>query len=286
MVVKDTKLKRKLTDLTKSVIYDEKYSDEFSYLFKQLNITEKELIGMVINYTLHVDQIKNEDYASHTMRMVLHLHNLVYGTYHQTRQDAVVNFLKHINPKTAIEVGFGVPSRYVFDLTLKYGNPKLTLIDMDASAIDFAKVLLAHRNSKWKEFVDFKIMNMDNQEFVGDADVYIFMDSIEHTKDPTEYLKKVVKLSSSQSKFILSIPISKIDTLKHAHYAEWLTEEDAEEWLNKCGLFIEKKIVAKPNPKVDFFADLMNGTFYNIIVLANKTNNAQKGEEHDRCLVK
>jgi len=270
MGIDKIKLKRKLTNLTKSVIYSEKYSNEFSYLFKKLNITEKELISMVINYTLHVDRLKNDDYASNIMRMVLHLHNLVEGTYHQIRQDAVVDFLKHINPKTAIEVGFGVPSKYVFDLTLKHGNPKLTLIDMDVSAIDFAKVLLEYRSPKWKEVIDFKIMNMDDQEFTGNADVYIFMDSMEHTKDPTGYLKKVVRLSPSHSRFIFSIPISKIDTLKHAHYTEWLTEKDAEEWLNECGLFIEKKIVAKPNPRVDFFAGLIKGGYYNIIVLAKK----------------
>jgi len=265
-------IEKKLVSLAESVIHGKKYSNEFSYLLRKFKITEKELVRGVVNYTLNVREMKNEEYSSNTMRMVLYLHNLVDGTYHQLRQRAVVDFIKNINPNTAIEVGFGVPSRYVFDLTLKYGKPKLLLIDADVSAIDFAKVLLEYKNPKWMERVDFKVMNMDDQEFVGRAGAYIFMDSIEHTKDPTKYLRKLVRLSPQDSCFIFSLPISSIRMFKHMHHMEWINENDAEKWLNKCGLFIRKKIIAKPNPKVDFFADLLGGTFYNIVVLTDKIN--------------
>ena len=162
-----------------------------------------------------------------------------------------------------------MPTYYVFDRIKK--KLKTTLIDLDTNAIEFAKSLLDYRvGDEWRKYIDFKIMDMDKLESVGDFDTYILLDSIEHTKNPTKYMQMLVENGPSNANFILSIPIMKVQPETHFHYIEWLNDGEAHKWFKEQGLKINRELKAIPNPKVDYFAELTKGGFYNLIVDASK----------------
>jgi hypothetical protein len=111
---------------------------------------------------------------------------------------------------------------------------------------------------------------MDSEDYPENADMYIYLDSIEHTKKPSEYLNKMVKLAPIGSYFTFSIPICSMKGLENFHYYEWLTNEESRNWINKFGLKIIDQNVVYPNPKVDYFAELVDGGYHNHLVLAQK----------------
>jgi len=108
---------------------------------------------------------------------------------------------------------------------------------------------------------------MDNNDFIGPFDLYIFQDSIEHAIDPTYYLKKNVALSPQDSLFLFSLPIGPIFP---RHHMAWETNEEANAWLNKCGLtpIFYKNIYV--NLEVDLFAEDLGSEFNNYVLLCKK----------------
>jgi len=90
------------------------------------------------------------------------------------------------------------------------------------------------------------------EKFVGDFDLYIFQDSIEHSLDPTACLKEYVRRSQENAKFIFSLPIG---PMIPQHYIAWETEEEILSWLQGAGLKIHKNSLISMNPAVDLFAD-------------------------------
>ena len=113
----------------------------------------------------------------------------------------------------------------------------------------------------------FKKLDMNTREFVGEFDVYIFQDSIEHVKNAKEYLKKIVGLSPKNSKFIFSIPIAELTPV---HTVTWHSMTEAEEWFEKCGLNVIKIKEIEMNPKVDLFAESVKGGSRATIVKCEK----------------
>ncbi len=260
----DEKLK-KLREFAKSVLENPKYKKELQYLLKELKITEAQAIQTYIDYDLDIYEVTNDVYTLLPLRIVLHMHNLLEGSWHQERQQTILDYLKDINPETAVDMGFGVPSKYITELVLKNKKPKLTLVDMDDTAFKFGEVLFDYYDKKWKKTITFKKLNMNDGEYVGDYDAYIFFDSIEHTKKPTEYLKKTVNSAPKHSRFVLSLPIAPPFPF---HYIHWETEQEAVEWLNGCGLKINKSKKVYVNPEVDLFASEVE--LYNLIVECEK----------------
>jgi len=260
----------KLRKFAKSVLDNPKYKEEIDYLLEKMNFSKEEIIKEYINYDLDINAYNNEIYESLSIRFVLHLHNLLEGSWHQERQQIIIDFLKKINPENIIDMGFGVPMKYVKQIIFEDKSKKLTLVDMYKSAFDFSRILLNFMDKNYKENITFKKLDMNSHEYPGDYDCYIFQDSIEHVNNATEYLTKVVKFSKINSKFILSIPIGPKVPI---HTSSWKKEEDAELWLNKCGLKITERKLAHINPEIDLFASELKEEFYNLVVICEKNLN-------------
>ncbi|MBW2997691.1 hypothetical protein KY349_05100 [Candidatus Woesearchaeota archaeon] len=259
----------KLISFAESVLNYPDHKQEFEHILKKLDLSEKEVVQAFVDYNMDVYAYENEVYESTAMRVVLHVHNLLKGSWHQDRQDAVLDMLEGLDIKTAVDIGFGVPTKYVINKVLKENKIRLTLVDMYDSAFKFSEVLLDFINKSWRDVISFKKSDMDSNEFVGEFDAYLFQDSIEHTKDPTAYLKKTVGLAPSNAKFILSLPIGpKVP----AHHIAWEDNNHAETWLKECGLSIDKSVQVDVNPEIDLFAHSLNGKFHNLIVTCSKSD--------------
>lgn len=261
--------KQKLISFAISIMENPLYLDEFRHIFLKSGVTQDEVLTGFLDYNLDIFSPEGNDiYNSLTNRIVLHIHNLLDRSWHIGRQSSIVNMIKKAQPKTLVDIGFGVPSRYVKDILKKELSVKITLSDLYDSAFRFAKILLEHWSFDWENRVDFKHTNMDQHEFVGSFDMYMFQDSIEHTPDPTSYLQKYVEKSPSDSKFLFSLPIGPIIP---RHYVAWETNDEAIQWLKSCGLSkIENTESVSVNPEVDLFAEQLNYSFHNLIILCSK----------------
>jgi len=258
---------QKLREFTKSVIEDSRYKDEIEYLLRCFNLTKEQLIQEYVNYDLDVFNYENEVYEPIAMRLVLHVHNLLDGSWHQDRQNAILEFLNKIDFDSVVDIGFGVPTKYLRSYLANKSTKKFTLIDLYDSAFDFAKALLSKLSNSWDKNINFEKVDMNTMKYVGDYDIYLFQDSIEHTIDPTAYLKKTVSSSPNNSKFILSLPIG---PAMPCHYIEFKEKESAIKWLEDARLKIEESKEVFVNPKVDLFATDFDEEFYNLIVLCSK----------------
>lgn len=269
-VVEDSSQERraKLLSLAESVLTDLENQSEFDNLMQKFEVTQKEVLTSFLDYNLDINLPQGNDiYNSLPNRIVLHVHNLLKDSWHIGRQKIVLDFLKNIKVDSIVDIGFGIPSQYIRDHILTQKKIKLTLCDCYEAAFTFAESLLTLWNPTWRDVVSFKNSNMDNREFVGSFDAYLFLDSIEHTKEPTRYLKKYIRLSPSEAYFIISLPIG---PLFARHYMAWESDHDAENWLNDCGLEILGREDIYVNPHVDLFAEQLGYNYHNIITLCRK----------------
>jgi len=263
----DSKIKeQKLRDFAKSVLNYPKHSQEIQHILSKLNLSEEEVIQAYVNYDMDIFAYGNEIYESLPMRAVLYLHNILKGSWHQDRQNAILEMIENVRPKSIVDMGFGTPTKYVKEYVLK-NKVKLVLVDMYESAFKFVEVLLNKWDSSWRDFISFNQLDMNTHEFVGVFDCYIFQDSIEHVKNSTDYLAKTVNLSPKYAKFILSLPIGpKVPV----HTISWNTDKEAIEWLENCGLVVNNFKKVYINPEVDLFAERLDEEFYNLIVECSK----------------
>ncbi len=263
----DTRTKeQKLTNFAKSVLDHPEYKQEIQHILSKLNLSEEEVIQAYVNYDMDVFAYENEIYESLPMRMVLYLHYLLKGSWHQDRQNAILEMIENVKPKSIVDMGFGAPTKYFKEYVLN-NKTNLVLVDMCESAFTFAEILLDYWDSSWKNFISFKKLDMNTHEFVGDFDCYIFQDSIEHVKSSTDYLTKTVNLSPRDAKFILSLPVGpKVPV----HTISWNTDKEILDWLGKCGLKINNSTKAYINPEIDLFAEQLDEEFYNLVVECGK----------------
>lgn len=258
---------QKLREFAKSVINDSRYKEEIHYLLRYFNTTEEQLIQEYVNYDLDIFDYENEVYEPLAMRLVLHVHNLLDRSWHQDRQNTIVEFLEKIDFKSLVDIGFGVPTKYLRSYLANKSTKIITLVDLYDSALIFGKALLSKLSDSWEKSINFEKVDMNKMDYIGDYDVYLFQDSIEHTKNPTAYLKKTVSSSPKDSKFIFSLPIGPAVPV---HYIDFKNEEKAIRWLENSGLKVVESKSVFVNPKVDLFASEFKEEFYNFIVLCSK----------------
>lgn len=253
-----------------SVLQHPSYIEKFRSIQTALELTEEIIRQEFLHYncldTLYLQG--REIYRSLGNRVVLHIHNLIENSWHTDRQTITRELVQLADPKTMIDIGFGVPTKYIKDCILDTQKTKLTLCDIYDSAFQFAEVLLDLWGLPWRHLITFKQTDMDTQEYVGDFDLYLFQDAIEHTVDPTTYLKKHVNLSPKHAKFIVSLPIGPL--VPGHHFMAWASDLEATTWLETCGLKIEHMKSVFVNPKVDLFADLLAEDYHDIYMLCSK----------------
>lgn len=266
------KIRSKLLNLIKVTLSDKKVGSKIRKLLMIHNASVKELEQEVLAYTLDkVDSgYKNDRYKRTIARLTLYFHNNVTGTYHKKRHRLVESFLNKANPKSLMDIGYGVPGSYLINYLKKHSNCGAILLDQDSTAEGFAKTVLKVEAPKILHRINFQVYDMNSKVYPGDADVYLYLDSIEHTKNPTTYLNKIVSKVKIGSYFIFSLPIGSMKGMEGFHFAEWLSDKDAKQWVKSAGLKIIKEGTAYPNPKVDFFAKLTLGGYHNYLVLCRK----------------
>jgi SAM-dependent methyltransferase len=252
---KDIGLKRKLEVLASSVL-DSTHKEEFGRLSDRFGMKKKDIVDMVLNYTISGGDFENDEYKDVLMRATLHLHNEVDGTYHKKKENFVKNALTYNNSKSFVDIGYGVPSGYIFDAVSR--GLEACLLDQDEKAEEFSRELLSIRESA-NNRVSYDVHDMNNFDYVGNFDSYVMLDSIEHCLNPTKYLEQLVKKSRDDSRFIFSIPLMKLyrddgSKVNNFHYAEWVNRKDAVDWLEDAGLRILNQELIIPNPDIDFFA--------------------------------
>lgn len=261
-----------LLTLVDTTLADEEVGPGLNKLLVTSGIGVEELKQEVLSYTLAkgVDEYQNEQYRKVVARLTLHFHNLVQGTYHRQRHALVSSFLEQVKPMHLMDVGYGVPGPYLIPYLRSNLSAVATLADQDPTAEETARLIISNADPKLLERIKFSVYDMNTQEYPGDADVYLYLDSIEHTKNPTEYLKMMVEKAKADSHFIFSIPVCLMKGLEGFHYDEWLSDEAAREWVKASGLSIVSEGVAMPNPAVDYFAELVPGGYHNSLILAKK----------------
>lgn len=256
------KKEQKLRMMANSIFEYSKNKKEIGQLMKNLNISKEEIIQAYVNYDMYVFVYDNDVYDDISLRFALYLHYILESSWHQDRQNTILDFIKKAQPSSIVDMGFGAPTRYIKEYIFKH-KKKLVLVDLYNPAFKFAESLLNIWNTSWKSYISFKNLDMNTHELPGNFDCYLFQDSIEHVKNATEYLAKIVKSSTEGSHFILSIPIGpKIPS----HTINWDTSKDAVKWLKECDLNVLDSKKVYINPKVDLFTDNPK-EFYNLIVL-------------------
>ena len=258
--------KEQLLKQLRGVMNDDRYQAHFQDLLCSLNLTKQQVTDSFLHYTLGLMDEGNEIYRPLPNRVTLHALNLAHGCWHTYRQQTVIDFIKQVKPNNMVDIGFGVPSKYVQDYIISQGK-KLLLCDVYDSAFDFTKALMPHWDKNWQDVISFKQTNMDTLEYVGDFDLYLIQDAIEHTKDPAAYLSTLVKKSPKTAKFIVSIPIGSIMPI---HYMAWHSDQEALDWLAKCGLIVEQQKSVFVNPEFDLFADQVEPDFHDLYALCSK----------------
>lgn len=258
---------KKLRDFALSCFNNPEHKQDLQNLLSKLNLDQEEIVAEYILYDLDIFAYDNEIYLSPEMRMVMHIHNLLQGSWHIERQNIIYKFMNSLKPSSIMDVGFGIPSLYI-KKSLEEGNTQITLSDFSYSALDFASELLSTWNSNWNKNIALVHEDMMLTSIAPPKhDLYLFQDSIEHVEDPTLCLSNFVKNSHSDAKFLLSLPIGPIVPM---HYIAWHTEEEAKSWLNKCGLEVESEERIDVNPEVDLFAEQLDFHCTNLIVLCHK----------------
>lgn len=260
--------KQKLNYFLNSILEHEVFGAQIRSISSSLGLQAQDIANEFFRYNLDVQSLEgNEVYESIANRFVLYIHNLINGSWHIERQKVTNELISMTNPCHMVDIGFGVPSKYIYDLVIRKNKFNVTLIDKYDSAFVFAKHLLNHWDASWETKIFFSKRDMDCNEYIGDYDLYLFQDAIEHTQDPTSYLKKHVNLSPKDAKFIISLPIGPIFP---RHYMAWATQEVGEKWLETCGLKIEAQRKVFVNPKVDLFADQIDSDYHDLYALCTK----------------
>jgi len=185
--------KEKLENFANSVFDDPKYKKEIDYILKKLKLNKKEILNSYIDYDMGVLNYDNSIYESLSLRMALFLHYLLKESWHQERQEVILNILCKYKPKKIADVGFGAPTKYMKEYVLENKEIELTLFDLYPVAFEFAKILFEIWSPRNLNLIKFKKTDMNTFEYIGDYELYIFQDSIEHVTNPTKYLKMIIK---------------------------------------------------------------------------------------------
>lgn len=228
---------------------------------KALHMPLRSFLDGMLWYDGRVGSFGNEVYADYGIRGALYLKYFIQGSYHVERQKVLRRFVQTCltdGSRSFVDIGYGAPALYISDVIAKYGST-VALLDKFESAVVFTEELIKHLFRDTKQSVRCVVYDLDSQMSPGEFDVYVLFDSIEHAKDPTTSMKKIVESAPKDASFLFSIPIMKKDVLggskiDDVHYIEWLTVNDANTWISSVGLRIAEYELVSPNIQVDQWA--------------------------------
>lgn len=259
----------KLRNFALSCFNDKENKADLENLLYKLGLSAHQVVQSYVDYDLDIFAYSNEIYDPLAMRMVMHIHNLLHGSWHIDRQNAIYNFVNLVKPSSIMDVGFGIPSLYVRKILSDNDDVHVTLSDFSDSAMKFASLLLDSWNPHWNSKVNLVLEDMSETSLhPPKSDIYLFQDSVEHVPNPTLCLTNFVKNSHPEAKFLLSLPIGPIVPM---HYIAWDSDVAAQRWLQECGLDVIEQRKIYVNPEVDLFAEQLDFHCTNIVVLCQKS---------------
>lgn len=267
----DTYIRDKYLITQTKIVAEEVMKDNFeevTRLCNDLKIKPEEIINAWVVWDTNILNYSNAIYSSTVLRCAMHLHNYVKNNWHEKRQNEVLRILEKLAPSKVVEIGFGTPQKYVTEYVLK-NDVSLSLLDFDEESLEFAKRFLNIKSIAWKEKISLIKYDMDKDVLTNDFDTYIFQDSIEHAKNPSLYLSKLVVSSKKESHFIICLPIE-VNKAVPEHNIFWKSKEDCLEWLKEKGLEIVEYHEIKMNSKIDVFVKYLHPNFLELLVLAKK----------------
>ncbi|MFA6158766.1 MAG: hypothetical protein WC763_04075 [Candidatus Paceibacterota bacterium] len=237
-------------------------------LCASLGTNVEEVIGAWVAWDTGINDYSNSIYSSNATRIAMHLHNFIPGNWHDKRQAEVLKLISDIAPKRIADVGFGTPQRYVTEYVLQK-DLSASLLDFDQESLDFAGSYLDTQSKNWRKQVSLRKYDMNSGEAIGDFDLYLFQDSVEHADDPSKYFSSAIVRANRGSYFVLSMPIE-VNRAVPEHNIFWKSTEDALGWVRGHGLEIRGWSEIRMNPDLDLFAKHLHPEFKEILVWAQK----------------
>ena len=237
---------------------------------RKLGLETDDTLRGLVRYDNGVGTYDNGVYDDVRVRSALYLKYFVAGSYHVERQNVLIEFLKNIGQaKNIVDIGYGAPGLYVEQCVLAKSDVVLTLMDKFDNAEIFSRAFFSctFPETNWEQRIHFQNFDLDEMKSPGSFDAYILFDSIEHAKHPSECMDMLVQAAPMHAQFLLSIPICSKTGIEDLHFIEWLTDEDAERWLQERGLRIEERRTVTPTA-IDLWAE--GFAFHNLIVRCTK----------------
>lgn len=227
-----------------------------------------------LKYDTNVGTYGNKIYEDVAVKAGMYFKYFIKESYQSERQEILSNMIRSCaGIKTIVDVGFAVPAKYVLENLNKRKEVHMTLLDKFSSSITFSEALLSCVDQNWKKQISINTFDMDEGISPGSFDLYIFMDALEHTKDPSSYLKTVIDSAPPNAYFIFSLPVEQIEVAGGSegdpmHFIQFNSDEEIRVWLKGHNLkIIEDKIT---RPKAGDVWLPVEGTFYNLIIKAQK----------------
>lgn len=222
-----------------------------------------------VYYDSDVRAYGNEVYDDILIRFVLHLHNNLPGSWHVQRQRLICDTLARIRPEAMVEIGFGVPGRYVKSSVLSdqiVGGP-IHLLDKFSSAREFGSALvnLWRGDASRVVFGEFDLDDATHYKRVPASPTYVLFDVIEHARNPDSGIDQLLCTAPPGACFLLSLPIG---PRVPVHFIDWPSPNSALKWVRHHGLRIVRTWEIHPNPSVDLFARSIAAPFWNLVVEA------------------
>ena len=245
----DARREQKIRELALATLYSETFQRDYGDLLDGLGLSQDQLISAYANYDTHVFVYNNTVYDDLALRFALFLHYFLKDSWHQTRQELVLNYLEKVQPACIADMGFGAPTKYVFDYVLAQ-KKKAILVDFYEPAFQFAREAIAARYPEYDTNITMQKIDMNQHVYPQGVDCYLFQDSLEHIQNAEEYLRKIVQEVKDNTYFIFSLPIGPIIP---SHTIAWDSLEEIQQWLKSCGLTIMEANTAWLNPEVDLF---------------------------------
>lgn len=238
---------------------------EFVADLTSIGISRELLIEDFLLYNSNAAELDNDVYARPGVRAAMYLEYQTPGSWHEHRQGLLLGFIQKMQPQSILDLGFGAPLSYIRDYVFQQSGVQLTLSDKYPQGFPVADLVLKRLDPAKAADVQYKELDMVIEEYVGDYDFYIFLDSIEHAPRPFEYLSLQVNHAPENAAFAISIPIG---PLIERHSMAWESEAVAVSWLESTGLKVLEVHQVRPNVSVDTFAEGLD--IYDLIVLAQK----------------
>ncbi len=241
-----------LIQLAKEILSSDVIGDELNFYLNKLNCNQNHFIKKFCDFDLIPNKEDNKVYDDLLTRLIMYSKQYIITCHHHTKQKYVLETVKKLKPQKIIDLGFGTPGKYSLDYVLKNDNISLELVDLFPISFDFAKLVFEYHSNAAKDKIHFITDDLNKYKYLGNHDLYIFMDSIEHFTNATEYLHNLASDIRNGDNLIFTLPIAM--GYFPSHTMEWANDLDAIKWLKKSGLTI---IETKPiylNPKGDVWA--------------------------------